>query len=110
MRIKKTDYGEISRQSIRREIERYGKRHTPQPAPEQPKEGNKRRIQFVGEQSSYYRFRSYLIGKVVRLIEQAPFGGWICEFVYEEDRQALNRVADWADKRQYLLDNVKFKE
>lgn len=37
-------------------------------------------------------------------------GGWVCEFVHEDDRRAINNAAGWSDsKKQYLFDFVKFK-
>lgn len=116
---KRTDYAEISRRSIQRDFQRpayrqyVGKHDTVSEKHEQnepPKENAERRIIFVCEQSSYYKYRSYIVGKLVRLVEQAQSGGWFCEFVHDEDRQALNKAAGWSEKQQYLFDCVKYKD
>lgn len=74
------------------------------------KPGAVRRVASVGEDSSYYKLRPHIAGKLVRLVRQSSVGGWVCEFVREENRQAINRAAGWSDaKTQYLLDCVKFK-
>ena len=74
------------------------------------KPGTIRRVVSVGEDSSYYKLRSHMAGKLVRLVKQSSVGGWVCEFVREENRQAINRAAGWSDaKTQYLLDCVKFR-
>lgn len=71
--------------------------------------GDIRRIAEVGEYSGYFRFRKYLVGKLVRVLERTP-NGCNCEFVNEADRRALNAAAGWQTKRKYLFDCVKFKE
>lgn len=110
---KKKDYAEISRRSIQRDFHRpqYRRNVETKRYNEPPKENAERRITFVGENSSYFRFRHLLIGKLVRLINQSSLtGGWICRFVYEEDAKALNKAADWSEnKQEYIFDNVKFK-
>lgn len=105
MRTKKriVDYGAISRRSIKsdfRRVQTYSEREK-RPQIENPPEINaERRVLFVGENSSYYKLRSFLVGK----------GGWVCEFVHDDDRRAINNAAGWSDhKKQYLLDCVKFK-
>lgn len=75
-----------------------------------PKINARRSIVFVSENSSYYRLRSYLLGKHVKLVKQTEMG-WICEFVNDDDRVSLNDAAGWSDtKIQYLFDCVKFKD
>ena len=115
MRTKKRtpDYGAISRLSVKSDfktVQRYTEREK-RPQIENPPEINaERRVLFVGENSSYYKLRSFLLGKLVRLIEKSSMGSWLCEFVHDNDRRAINKAADWSDeKRQYLLDSVKFK-
>ena len=85
----------------------------PMKAPEIEKEieiGAERRILFVGENSSYYKYRSQLVGRLVRLIDRANVGGWRCEFVHDDDRRSLNAVAGWSDRKKvYIFDAVKFK-
>ena len=107
------DYGTISRRSIKndfRRVQTYPGREK-RPQIENPPEINaERRVLFVGENSGYYKLRSFIVGKLVRLIEQSSMGGWICEFVHDDDRKAINAAAGWSDrKKQYLLDYVKFK-
>lgn len=69
-----------------------------------------RRIAFIGESSGYYRWRSLIIGRLVRLVQKSSLGGWVCEFVHDDDRKAINRAAGWSEnKTQYLLDSVKYK-
>lgn len=112
MRFNK-DYGDISRRSIRRDFQRPQYRECVKPKiDESPKPNAERRIAMVAEGSSYYKYRSIIVGKRIRLIEQSAISdGWICEFVHDEDRRALNKAADWSDsKKEYLFDNVKFKE
>lgn len=116
---KRPDYGEISRRSIQRDFQRpayrqyLGKRDTIAEKPQlnaPPQEQAERRIIFVGEQSSYFKYRTFIIGKLVRLVEKTESGGWFCEFVHDYDRQALNKAAGWNEKKQYLFDCVKFKD
>lgn len=115
MRTKKriVDYGAISRRSIKsdfRRVQTYSEREK-RPQIENPPEINaERRVLFIGENSSYYKLRSFLVGKLVRLVQESSVGGWVCEFVHEDDRKAINNAAGWSDsKKQYLLDCVKFK-
>lgn len=116
MRTKKRepDFRAISKRSMQRDFQRV-QRYTPRekrPETEDLPEINaERRIMFVGEKSVYYRWRSFLIGKLVRVIERSSVGGWKCEFVHDDDRKALNRAAGWSDnKNQYLFDCIKFKD
>lgn len=75
-----------------------------------PKINARRRIIFVNENSSYYKFRSCIVGKIVKLVRKTDVG-WICEFVNDDDRIALNKAAGWSDRKiQYLFDCVKFKD
>lgn len=110
MRFK--DYKSVSVQSIQRDFQRYGKRNEKertQPCAE-PQNNSVRRVQLVGENSIYYKNRHLIVGRLVRVVEKGAFGGYVCEFVHEEDRKALNQANDWSDsKQQYLFDNIKFK-
>lgn len=116
MRTKKnkTDYGAISRHSIKRDFKIVQTYHEKEKRPEikkMPEINSQRRILFVGESSSYYKYRSYVVGKLVRLIERSNIGAWRCEFVHDDDRKALNHAAGWSDnKKQYIFDCVKFKD
>ena len=114
MRIKrKTDYSEISRRSVRSDFKPYNRtpeREKGRQAQKQPQINAIRRIAFVNENSGYYKYRNLILGKQVRLLREAPFGGWYCSFVFDEDRRALNRAAEWSEgKDEYLFDGVKFK-
>lgn len=115
MRTKKRtpDFGAISRASIKRDfqrVQRYPKEGK-RPQIENPPEINaERRVLFVGENSSYYKMRSFIVGKLVRLVQESSVGGWVCEFVHDDDRKAINNAAGWSDsKKQYLFDCIKFK-
>lgn len=121
MRTKKRtpDYGAISRRSIQNDFKRYkgtrkgrnARKSKIRPQIENTPEINaERRVLFVGENSSYYKLRSFIVGKLVRLVQKSSVGGWVCEFVHDDDRKAINHAAGWSDnKKQYLLDCVKFK-
>ena len=115
MRIKKRqpDYGAISRRSIQNDfkrVQRYPERKKRPQIENLPEINAERRVLFVSENSSYYRYRSFFVGKLVRLIKQSNVGGWIVEFVHDDDRKAINHAAGWSDmKKEYLLDGVKFK-
>lgn len=117
MRIKKrtTDFGAISRASVKRDFERVqtypAEEKTPQ-IKDLPKINAERRIIHISEASAYAKYARYIVGKLVRLKEKANIGSnsWYCEFVHEDDRKALNLAAGWSDnKKLYLLDGIKFK-
>lgn len=118
MRTKKrtTDFGAISRQSIKRDFQRVPKYPTEGKRPEiedLPKINSERRIIHISETSGYAKFARYIVGKLVRLISKSNIGGnsWNCEFVHDDDRRALNMAAGWSDnKKQYLFDGIKFKK
>lgn len=100
MRTKKIDYSEISRRSIKRDFSQVKNK---------PESNSERRVSFVCENSGYYKYKSFILGKLVRIIERAEIG-WICEFVHDDDRKALNAYAGWSNnKKTYLLDGVRFK-
>ena len=107
------DFGEISRRSVKNAFKRlqiYPAEEKRQQIENPPEINAERRVLFVGENSGYYKFRSFIVGKLVRLIEQSSMGGWVCEFVHDDDRKAINHAAGWSDnKKQYLLDCVKLK-
>lgn len=115
MRTKKRtpDYGAISRSSIKRDfqrVQRYPEREKRPQIENMPEINAERRVLFVGENSGYYKLRSFIVGKLVRLVHKSSVGGWVCEFVHDDDRKAINHAAGWSDnKKQYLLDCVKFK-
>lgn len=117
MRTKKrtTDFGAISRSSVKRDFQRVQRYPAEEKRPEiadLPKINSERRIIHISETSAYAKFARYIVGKLVRLKEKANFGGnsWYCEFVHDDDRKALNMAAGWSDnKKLYLLDGIKFK-
>lgn len=115
MRTKKRtpDYGEIYRQSIKNDfirVQTCPEREKRKQIENPPEINAERRVLFVGENSSYYKLRSYIVGRLVRLVEKSSIGGWFCEFVHDSNRKAINHAAGWSDnKKQYLLDCVKFK-
>lgn len=109
----KTDYGAICRRSVRKDFNLVQTYHPAKKSPQienLPEINAERRVLFVGENSSYYKYRSFIVGKLVRLIEKSNMGAWRCEFVHDDDRRALNHAAGWSDNKfQYLFDCVKFK-
>lgn len=109
MRLKR-DYKAVSVRSIAKDF-RYFANQRQKPKPNTPPEPQGiRRVQFVGENSPYYKNRHLIVGKLIRLIAKGYVGGWICEFVHDEDSKALNRANGWSDeKKEYLFDNIKFK-
>lgn len=114
MRLKKreTDFRAISRDSMRRDFNRetYHQKEKRPEIKKQPELNAVRRIAFISENSSYYKQRFLIVGKLVRIIKPIETGGFICEFVYDADRRALNDNAGWSDmKKEYLFDCIKFK-
>lgn len=118
MRTKKrtTDFGAISRSSVKRDFQRvqtYPKEEKRREIEDLPKINAERRIIHISETSAYAKYARYIVGKLVRLKEKATTVGgnsWYCEFVHDDDRKALNTAAGWSDaKRQYLFDGIKFK-
>ena len=109
----KPDFSAISRRSVRRDFEMtptYRSEAKRREIEDLPEINSVRKIVFVGERSSYFQYRRLLLGREVRLVEQAMTGGWLCEFINDDDRLALNKAAGWSDmKHEYLLDCVKFK-
>lgn len=114
MRIerKKSDFWADSRRSISKDWKRYGRREKVPQIENSPQIGMEMRVAFVGERSDYYRHRSCVLGKKVRLVCKSDImDGWICEFVHDDDRKALNKAGGWSDnKRQYLFNYIKFKQ
>lgn len=115
MRTKKptTDFRAISRRSMQREFKRvqtYPQTEKRRESEDLPRINAERRVAFVGEGSNYYKYRQFIVGKLVRLIRQSSVGGWVCQFVHDDDRMALNNAAGWSDaKDEYLFDDIKLK-
>lgn len=122
MRVKKhtPDYGAISRRSIAKDFypERIYIRQEKSPENENkakitPRQDGER-ISSINPACQYAKYARYLVGKLVKLVSEPKPGGnttgWY-EFVYDEDREALNTAAGWSDKKkQYFLEKPKFKE
>lgn len=93
MRMKKRtpDYGAISRRSIQNDfkrVQRYPEREK-RPQIENPPEINaERRVLFVGENSSYYKLRSFIVGKLVRLVQnQASAVGLVSSYTTTTEKR-----------------------
>lgn len=125
MRIKKTDYEAISRRSIKRDFypERIylNKRETPENEKSveitipktAPAKDKTYRITNINPACQYAKYARFFVGKLVRLIRQTGIGdsttGWY-QFVFDQDREALNKEAGWSEnKKEYLLERPKFK-
>ena len=104
------DYNELVRRSIRRDFAKANFKRNGR-APKTPHPKNTRRVVALNEGSSYYPYRRYIVGKLVRLAEEGFAGGYWVEFVNDADRDALNRAAGWSEnKTRYLFDGAKFDE
>ena len=104
------DYNELVRRSIRKDFAKANfKRNGRVPKTPHPK--HTRRVVELNETSGYARFRRYIVGRLVRIVESGYNGGNWVEFVRDADRDALNAAAGWSqDKRRFLLDGVKFDD
>ena len=117
MRVKKrVDYNAVSRQSVKRDFQRFTNYRReevrPEIKPSEPEEEDTRRVAEICGNSSYAQYARYIVGKLVRIVEKSSIGNhsFYCEFVHDEDRKALNKAACWSDnKNRYLLDGVKFR-
>ena len=110
MRTKKRtpDFGAISRLSIKKDFQRvqgYPAEEKRPQTEELPKINAESRVIHISEVSGYAKFARYIVGKLVRLKEKANVGGnsWYCEFVYDDDRKALNMAAGWSDNKKLYL-------
>jgi hypothetical protein len=93
-------FAEISKASIKKDLQ-----HIKKPEEKKPEvrleieEGAERRIIQIKENGEYSRYAKLIVGKLVKLIRKSMFGNsWYCEFVFDEDRKALNSAAGWSDK------------
>ena len=103
------DYNELVRRSIRRDFAKANFKRNGR-APKTPHPKHTKRVLDLNETSGYAKFRRLILGRLVRIIEQANNGFWV-EFVRDADRDALNAAAGWSkDKRRFLLDGVKFDD
>ena len=120
---KKVDYGAISRRSVRQDF--YSEEiHVPKEKTLQKRNFTEIsgrvspaekpfRIQSINPACQYAKFSRFFVGKLVQLVEKTGVGdsttGWY-EFVFDDDRQALNEAAGWSDaKTRYLLERPKLK-
>ena len=117
MRVNKRqpDYGAISRQSIKRDfqIELINAPGPKMPQIEKmPKINQDLRIIHINENCSYSKYARFIVGKLFRLVESNGANtttGWF-EFVFDQDRKALNAAAQWSDnKKKYFFERPKFK-
>lgn len=104
------DYNELIRRSIRKDFAKANFKRNCR-APKVPHPKNTRRVVELNEKSGYRQFRNLIVGRLVRIVEQARNNGYWVEFVRDADRDALNAAAGWSnDKRRFLLDGVKFDD
>ncbi len=103
------DYHELVRRSIKSDFARANyKRNAREPKTQRPKDT--KRVVELNQTSGYYEFRKLILGRLVRIVGTGLLCGTWVEFVHESDRLALNRAGGWSDKRQFLLDGVKFDD
>lgn len=107
--MSKTDFLELSRRSIRKDFAKANFKRNGR-VPKTPHPRNTKRVLSLTDTSGYAKFRRLIVGRLVRIIGNAPTGGYWIEFVRDADRDALNAAAGWNDKRRFLLDGVKFDD
>lgn len=104
------DYAELVRRSIRKDFARANFKRNGR-APKTPHPKNTKRVVALNEQSDYFKYRKFFVGKLIRILEGASAGGVWVEFVRDADRESLNAAAGWSsNKRKYLLYGVKFDD
>ena len=117
MRMKKRqpDYWAISRQSIKWDFQTITTQAPEVKAPQiekKPKINQDLRIIHISENCSYAKYSRFIVGKLVRLVEPKEgntTSGWY-EFVFDDDRRALNSAAGWSNRKTtYLFERPKFK-
>lgn len=102
------DYNELVRRSIRKDFAKANFKRNGR-APKIPHPKGTKRIIALDPQSEYYRYRKFLIGKLVRMLQEGATGGIWVEFVNDSDKRNLNKAAGWSEeKNKYLLQGVKF--
>lgn len=118
---KKVDYGAISRRSVRQDFhseeihvpkEKVSEKRNLPKITEVPTE-RAYRITAINPACQYAKYAKFFIGKLVKQVERTGMldstTGWY-EFVFDEDRKALNEAAGWSDmKKRYLLERPKLK-
>ena len=101
------DYAELVRWSIKQDFANANyKRNARVPKPRK----RTKRVTELTEQSGYYKFRKWIVGKLVKIVGPGIVCGVWVEFVHDADRDALNRAGGWTDKRRFLLDGARFDE
>lgn len=118
MKINETDFNAISRRSIQKDFQRNKKYPEKRKAPQiqnlrkTTDNLNGVRIAEISDKCEYVKFARLLVGKKVNCVNQSTdksTSGWY-EFVFDEDRQALNKAAGWSDKKKmYLLTRPKLR-
>lgn len=103
------DYNELVRKSIRKDFAKANFKRNGR-APRVPHPKNTKRVVEITKASSYYEYRKFILGKIVRILRPTVVGGVWIEFVRDADRDALNKAAGWKDKREFLLNGVKFED
>lgn len=117
MRTKKrdTDFLSVSRRSISLDFKTREMNTRDEKRPEIEKEvkiNDEKRIIHISDRGEYARYARFIVGKLVRVLEQSNVGGssYYCSFVHDSDRMALNGAAGWSNnKYRYLFEGVKFK-
>lgn len=116
----KPDYEAISRRSIAKDFypERIHIRQDKSPENEKkpkitPRQDGER-ITSINPICEYAKYARFFVGKLVKLVSDPKPGGnttgWY-EFIFDEDRKALNAAAGWSDlKKRYYLEKPKFKK
>ena len=117
MRVKKrqTDFGAISRNSMQKDFKHnriYQKEEKRPQIENAPEITTEKRISYINERCEYAKYARYFIGRLVRCVESKmndTTTGWY-EFVFDDDRKALNGAAGWSDnKKRYYLERPKFE-
>ena len=128
---KKVDYGAISKRSVRKDFfpeeihiqkeKTPEKRNLPkitetekvQQLEQYEAADTPCRISNINPNCQYAKYAKFFVGKLVKLVNKTGVGdsttGWY-EFLFDEDRKALNEAAGWSDrKNRYLLERPKLK-
>lgn len=96
-----SDFSEVVRRSMRKDFEKASIR--------QKKDSGTVRVREIDDRSNYAAYKRFFIGKMMKIMGPGEFGGYWVEFVYETDRIALCRAANWKSKQRFLLDFAKFE-
>lgn len=102
-------FDELVRRSIQKDFARANfKRMGIKMKKPHPK--NVKRVIEVNKNCDYFPYRKFILGKLVRVLEEQN-NSVLIEFVNNKDREILNNAAGWSDmKRSYLLNRVKFDD